>query len=369
MSFTKKVFICVALIATSLFVTSNNAFAQENEPVVIDEVVAQANEGVITLSQIKREFEDAVQALIQTGMKEEDARKKVEEQKAHLILSLIDEMLILQKGKELGLSEEVENEVNRRFLEIAAQQKIKTIEELYKAMKDSGVDPESIRQKYRAGIMKELVFQRDVDARVYYDITEKELKEYFQKHPEKFKKPEELVLSEIFLSFAGRDEKAVEQRAADLVKQLRGGADFGNLAVTYSDRPTVKEDKGRLPTKFALTELKPDFIAALKNVKVGGVTDPIRVDEGIEILRVDERIAGNDTPTFDERRIRFLMLEERGPAARKKYVEELRKDSYIKVAESYRPLVGPLITTATTPSAVTTASKDKDKDKKDKKKN
>ncbi len=378
MRFIYPVFIRATLIVVALFsIGSISVFAQENEPVVIDEVVVQANEGVITLSLVKREIEDAVQGLIQTGMKEDEARKKVMEQKAQLILSLIDEILIMQKGKELGLAEEVEAEVNKRFLEIAAQQKIKTIEELYRAMKESGVDPEAIRQKYRAGIMKDTVLGREVDSVVYYNLSEKELKEYFQKNPDKFKKPEEVVLSEIFLSFAGRDEKAVEAQAADLVKQIRAGADFGEIAIKFSERTdqqsnrTAPKDKGRLPGKFALLELRPDFTAALKTLKVGGVTDPIRVDEGIEILRIEERTAGADTPTYNERRVREVVAYERIPNARKKYIEELRADSYIKLAEAYRPLVGPLITTATTPNAVTTASKEKEKEKekKDKKKN
>ena len=91
------------------------ATAQEGEPVVIDEVIAQVNDGVVTLSQLKREMKERVETLKQSGMSEQQAQAEVEKHKAELIATLINEELLLQKGKELDLSERVEAQVNKRM--------------------------------------------------------------------------------------------------------------------------------------------------------------------------------------------------------------------------------------------------------------
>src|SRR4051812_32386164 len=87
--------------------------AQEGEPVVVDEVIAQVNDGVVTLSQVKREMKERIQALVQSGTPEALATAEVEKKKNELIAILINEQLLLQKGKELDFTERVEEEVNK----------------------------------------------------------------------------------------------------------------------------------------------------------------------------------------------------------------------------------------------------------------
>jgi len=73
------------------------------------------------------------------------------------------------------------------------------------------------------------------------------------------------------------------------------------------------------------------------------VTDPIRLDEGVEILRVDERQAASSESVFDDDAVRRAITFERLPEERKKFMATLRKESYIKISESYKPLVAPIL--------------------------
>ncbi len=109
-------------------------FAQESEAVVIDEVIAQINDGVLTLSRVKRESKEVIEGLIQEGKKPEEAKALVDGKQGEIIAGLIIEELILQKGKEEGIDSEVEIEVNKRFLSIMKQEKMTTLDALYKAM-------------------------------------------------------------------------------------------------------------------------------------------------------------------------------------------------------------------------------------------
>ena len=84
--------------------------------------------------------------------------------------------------------------------------------------------------------MKQAVIQQEVDRKVFFGWTMDELKKYFQEHQDKFRKPESITISEIYLSAAGKNEAEVKARALELVKQLRAGADFAKVASANSER-------------------------------------------------------------------------------------------------------------------------------------
>lgn len=316
--------------------------AQESEAKVVDEVVAQVNEGVITLSQVKREMNEAIDSFVKEGKTPEVARTEVEAKRGELIASIINEELLMQKGKEMGVEADVDAQINGRFLEIMKQQNIKTLDALYKAMEATNVDPQSIREMWRKQITRDIVLQREVSSKIYFGFSPKELKAYYETNKAKFTKPETIAMSEIFLGFAGRDETAVREKAKQLVTQLRAGADFAKLAAENSDRPNVKETKGKVGT-LNIKDLDKTFAEPLKNVKVGGISEPIELPEGIEILRVDERVNASAESVFNEEEVRKALAYERLPEEQKKFMTTLRQDAYIKISENYRPLVSPIL--------------------------
>ncbi|HVS21732.1 MAG TPA: peptidyl-prolyl cis-trans isomerase, partial [Pyrinomonadaceae bacterium] len=308
-----------------------------------------------------REMKERLDTLRQNGMPEQQATSEVEKHKAELIAALINEQLLLQKGKQLDFTEKVEAEVNKRMLETATENHLGTMDKLCAAMKDAGLNCEDVRRTMRVEIMKQAVFEGEVDSKVFFAPTVDELHRYFDAHKDKFLKPETVELSEIFLSLAGKPEADVKARAEKLVAQLRGGADFCALAAANSERQA--EAPGQKPCKvglFQLRDLRPDIAGAIKNVKAGGVSDPLRSDEGYQILRVDARTAGSSTPTFNENSVRQAMTEERSPKAREDYLQGLRNDAYVKIADSYRASVEPLLKIVP-PAAATKRSTEKKK--------
>lgn len=327
-----------------IFLMSFAVRAQETELKIVDEVVAQVNDSVITLSSLKREMKMLVDALVQEGKTREQAQKEIESKMGELIANLINEELIVQKAKELGLDSEVEAEINRRFVSMMRENNIRSLEKLFEAMREANVDPDEIRIVWRKQLTREYVLFRDVDQKVYWGWTSKEIKDYYEKNKSKFTRPETVTISEIFLNFAGRDEAAVREKAKKIVEQLRAGADFEKMALENSDRTDVQQTKGKVGT-LKVSELDKVFAEPLKNVKVGGYTDPIEVEGGIEILRLDERTAASAESFFDEAEVRKAMTVERLPDERKKYLVSLRQESYIKINETYRPLVAPILFT------------------------
>lgn len=330
-------------IIAILAVSSLAVFAQESETKVVDEVVAQVNDSVITLSQVKREMNEAIDSSVKEGGKTPDqARAEIEAKKGELIAGIVNEELLLQKGKDAGIDSEVEAQINQRFLEIMKQQNVKTLDALYKAMESSGVNQEDIRDLWRKQITRDMVLNREVDSKIYLGWTAKEIKAYYEANKAKFTKPETVTISEIFLNFAGRDEAAVREKAKQLVQQARGGVDFGKLAEENSDRPDAKTNKGKAGV-LNVKDLDKLFAESIKDVKIGGITEPVETSEGIEIFRVDDRGKASVESFYDETEVRKAMTYEKLPEERKKFMTNLRQDAYIKISETYRPLVSPLL--------------------------
>lgn len=360
-----KLTVPALFILAAFVIFPSLARAQEGEPVVVDEVIAQVNDGVVTLSQLKREIKERVDTLMQNGKTEQQAISEVEKHKNELIATLINEQLLLQKGKELDLTERVEAEVNKRMLDVAKDNGVTSMEKLCEAMRQMGMICDDVRRTMRIEIMKQAVLENEVDSKVFYSLSSDELQKYFATNSAKFLKPESVELSEIFLSLAGKQETDVTARATQLVTQLRGGADFCTLAAAYTERPATGGQKPCKVGLFQMPDLRPDIAGAIKNVKAGGVSEPLKSDEGYQILRVDARNAGSNTPTFNENQVREAITHERSPKAREDYLQELRNDAYVKIADSYRDAVEPLLKIVP-PAAATKKPPKKDKKDKDK---
>ncbi len=363
-------FIFAALAFT--FLAAPQASAQEEAaPQVVDEPIAQVNNDVIMLSQLKRQMIDFKEALVkQRGMTEQQAEEELKKRQPEIIANLINEQLLLQRGKEMPrMTEDIEAEVNRTMLGEAARMGIKTIEELDTRMRAEGLSPEEIRQTLRTQYMRQAVLSREVDAKIYYNLSNDEVRKYYDAHRDKF---QGVTLSEIFLSRAGRSEADVRAKATQIVAQARGGADFGALAAANSEREIdgarvaektkgrIEDDKGKLKW-FLISDLHASFGAAVKDMKAGQVTDPIISDDGVTILRVNDR-----DDAFKEQQVRGQIVEERRDKEREIYMNTLRKDAYINVAKDYKEAVLPLLkiepeTPANTKAATTTAKNQKDK--------
>jgi peptidyl-prolyl cis-trans isomerase SurA len=358
----KLPFIAV-VIAAICFISPSLSHAQEGEPVVVDEVIAQVNDGIVTLSQLKREMRERIETMKQNGMTEPQAIAEVEKRKPELIAILINEQLLIQKGKELDLTQRVEDEVNKRMLQVAKENNINSMDKLCEAMKQNGMSCEDTRATMRTEIMKQAVMESEVESKIFYGFTPDELHKYFDAHKDKFVKPETVELSEILLGLAGKSETDVKARAADLIKQARGGADFCTLAAAYSERPAPPGEKPCKVGEFTVPELRPDIGGAIKGVAAGGVSEPLKTDEGYQILRVDARTAGSNSATFNENAVRAAMTGEQSPKAREDYLQTLRNEGYVNVAANYKDAVLPLLKIVPPPAAVKRDQPDKKKGK------
>ena len=367
--FYARAFLSAAALLAPAFAPPAARAQEEGASRVVDEVIAQVNTEVITLSALRREMGEAARGLAQArGIPLAQAEAEVAKRQPEIIAALVNEQLLVQKGKELGMAEEVEAEVNRRMLEVMKQEGLKTMEQLEAAMNASGVSPAAVRASLRGEVMKQMVFGQEVDRKIFWGLPDSEVKAYFERNRDKFRKPETLTVSEIYLSTVGKDDAEVRARAAELAKQLRAGGDFKAAAMVQSEREDggqrVAPKTGGLLGSFAISEISnPAVLAAVKDLKAGQIAEPVKIDNGYTILRVDERTPAGEA-AFDDRRVREAITVERMPKEREAYVATLMRDAYVEVAPAYRESVAALLKTAPPKGGPAKASDKKDEKKK-----
>jgi parvulin-like peptidyl-prolyl isomerase len=334
-------YVIASLLFLGLFISPPAASAQE--PELVTEIVARVNNDIITradyLGAVEEFRAQLIKELKERGKSDAEIEAEFQKLKPTVLDILIENILIEQKAKELGA--DVEAELNQQWAEIAKQNNFKNINEFEAAIKQQGGDPDTARASIRKQLLQQYVMQREVFAPIYQNLSEKDKREFYNKHLKEFTPPLEVTLSEIFLPLENQTASEVEQRARRIVAELRAGKNFIEAVQAYSGatRPT-RALNGKLGS-FKLTKdsgLRPELEAAVKDLKTGEITEPIRQQDGFQIIRVDERKEATTMPYTDPQVQRYVgqaATMERAEEARKKYLKQLREEAFIKINESY----------------------------------
>ncbi|MGB8801048.1 MAG: peptidylprolyl isomerase, partial [Candidatus Acidiferrales bacterium] len=293
------------------------------KPVADGEIVARVNSDVITLAayqKAEQTLRDEVARDCQDCPPEKIAAQFKEQQK-DLLRGMIDELLIVQRAKDMGIS--VEADVNKRLEEVRQQNNLATLDDLKKGVEASGLSWEDYKTTIRNGLLQKEVVRREVGSHV--DITREEVKQYYDAHPEEFTLPERVVLSEISLSTEGKtaeDMAAVRNKVEGLRTSVLNGDDFSQVARLYSQGSTAK-DGGALGT-FKKGELAPQLEAVVFQMSKGQITDVIQTRTDFEILKVDDHLQAGLQP-FEkvEADIRGTVLAQKMQPRIRDYLAEL----------------------------------------------
>lgn len=168
--------------------------------------------------------------------------------------------------------------------------------------------------------------------------TAKQLRKYYADHPEKFTAPPQQRVSVILIRVDPGAPDADWQKAAeegqDLVKRLRAGEDFAELARDYSSDPTAEEggDMGYLHEGM-LPGLPAETVSKLQP---GETSDPVNLMEGVGIFRLVDRTQ-SDVKSFKsvQDRAKELWLIEQRDLAWNSLIARLKKNTPVQVDESH----------------------------------
>jgi peptidyl-prolyl cis-trans isomerase SurA len=300
---------------------------------VVEEIVARVNNQVITRSAYQHE-----QQQLTDEAKQQDPTRgdQVAAQGSKDVLrGLIDRELLLQKGKDLDITADAE--LIKKLDEMRKQMKLASMDDLEKAAEAQGISFEDFKQNMRTEIITQQVIQREVGGRI--NVGKDEEQKFYEQHKSDMERPEAVKLSEILVSTepTGDDPQklaAAEAKANDLLKQIRAGASFEDIAKKQSQGLSAAEggelgyfERGKLAKQLE------DVTFAMKKDQV---SDVIRTKQGFVILKVtDHQSAGIPSFAEIEPRLQEAVYMQRLQPALREYLTKLREDAYIDVRAGY----------------------------------
>jgi peptidyl-prolyl cis-trans isomerase SurA len=298
---------------------------------VVEDAVVRVNDQIINSSDIARSQQQLSEELRQNNVSPAESAQREKD----LLRDLIDQQLLLSRGKELDLNADAE--VVRRLDDIRKQNKLDTMEDLEKAARQQGVSFEDFKANIRNQIITQQVVRDEVARKI--QMTQAEEQAYYDAHKQEFTQPEQIRLSEILIpTAADANDAAVAQaqaKAAEVETKLKAGSKFEDLAKTYSGGPTAAQggDLGQPYKRGALAKALEDQTFGLK---AGEFTEPIRTRQGFVILKVTEHNVAGVPPLKDiEPQIQEAMYTEHMQPALRAYLTKLRDDAYITVKPGY----------------------------------
>jgi peptidyl-prolyl cis-trans isomerase SurA len=305
---------------------------------VVEEIVARVNNEIITLSEfesakasLRREAEEECQ-----GCTREKIEASVSEREKNLLRDLIDNLLLVQRAKDLGFN--VETDLIKHMDRIRLDQKppLEDLEALCRAVESTGVNCEDWKNNIRNRMLSQEVMRREVGRMI--NISREEVQAYYDEHKKEFVRPEQVFLSEIFVSTEGKSEEEIpklEQKAKDLRDRVvNGGADFAELAKRQSDGST--KDQGGQLGSFERDQLSPELADKVFKLDRGGVTDVMRTKSGFLILRVEIRYEAGEQPVekVEGEIMNRIYMQRMSPTLRI-YLTKLRGESFLQVKPGY----------------------------------
>jgi peptidyl-prolyl cis-trans isomerase SurA len=323
----------VAVIAAVLSIAGVHLTAQ-----ILEQILVKVNGEIFTKSDLEQR---QIMTLRQRGdvidQRTDPQGTKLQgllnEITPRLMVDVIDEMLIVQRGRELGyrLTEE---QFKQAIDSIKSENKIETEEQFTAALKQENMTLADLRKNFERQAIISRVEQNEVFGKV--GVTEDEARVYYDSHISEFTTPSSITLREILVragadpnAVSAADDEAAKTRAEDIRARIVAGESFDKLAGEVSDAPS-RANAG-LIGPLSLADVSDDLRAIIEKLKPGEVSPIVRTSRGYQILKL-ESSTPTETMPFEKARelIGDRVFTGKRVAEFEKYKQTLRAQAIIE---------------------------------------
>jgi peptidyl-prolyl cis-trans isomerase SurA len=317
------------------------AAASTGEGKVVEEIVARVNNEVITRSELdhaRATVDDEVKQDCQNRCTPEQVKQMVDDGQKNALRNLIDQSLLVQRAKDMGMS--VEPEVIKQLDQIRIENKLASMEALEKGVTESGVNWEDFKNNIRSGLLTKKVIGSEVGSHI--NVPKEEIQKYYDAHKQEFEKPEQVALRAIEVNTAGKSDADVvdlKKKAETALKRVQDGEDFGEIAKRFSDGATAKQ--GGFLGVYKRGELSKQLEDTVFKMKRNDLTDVMETKQGFLVMQVMEHYDEGEQPLSKvESEISNKLYEEHLEPALRDYLKTLREESYVVIKPGYQDAAG-----------------------------
>jgi peptidyl-prolyl cis-trans isomerase D len=158
------------------------------------------------------------------------------------------------------------------------------------------------KAEYRIGERRRVKYVLiDMDqARQKTTISPADVQQFYETNRQQYSSPEQVRASHILLKTEGKDEATVRKQAEEILKQVKAGGDFAELAKKHSEDEGSKASGGDLDY-FGRGRMVPEFENAAFSMKPGEISDLVKTQFGFHIIKVIDKKPAT-TRSIDEMR-------------------------------------------------------------------
>lgn len=319
---------------------------------VLERVIVAVNGDIVTQTEFEQRQVAAVQA---ARIAPSEVERFLRENNARILQEAIDDLLLVQRAAALGYK------VPPSYLDeviqgIKKDNNIASDAELQEQLRREGMTLSDLRRNIERQVLRRQVLQRELESRMA--VTEAEARAEYQRRKADYERPPTVTLREVVVKGEGDEVRA---RAEELVRRARAGEDFAALARAHSSAASAAAG-GELG-QVSRTDLAPDLGRVVFALPRGGITDPLPVEKGLRILKVEERSEGAVVPFEDVKaEITRKLAQERAATEYQAYMEGLRKPALVDLKVREVPLqvsvpAGPLLEAPVLPEQAAPAAR------------
>jgi len=302
---------------------------------IVEEIVAKVNGDIITRGELDQTRQKIEAELRQQGVTGPKLQQAAKQQAADALRDQIDQLLLVQKAKDLNIS--VDSDITKRLAEMQVQSKITDPDKFHQFVSEqTGMSFEDFKQQMKNQLLTQRVIGQEISSKLA--IPEPEKRKYYEEHKKEFVRDEQVFLQQILISTEGKTPEqvaAAEKKAKDLVARARKGEKFSDLAITNSDDLETARNGGELPP-FKRGQLLKQIEDIVFKQSKGYVTDPIKIPNGLLILRVEERYEpGLASYEEVENEISERMAMPQMQPKVRAYLTKLRADAFLEIRQGY----------------------------------
>jgi len=259
-------------------------------------------------------------------------RTAINEITPDLILTAVDELLLIQRGRELGyvMGDEQFNSI---LSGIKKQNNLEDEQKFQAALKQEGLTLVDLRRNLERSMLVTQVQRAEVNDKI--SVNEEEARAYYASHPRDFTTPAEFTLREILIEVPASDrgvnvaqDDEAKAKTEELRKRLTNGEPFARLAADVS--ASSSKANGGLIGPIKHDELDPRLQKILDAMQVGDVTEPLRTQRGYQLLKVETRTETR-VKTFEQARadISNKVADQKRQVELLKYLDQLRQQATV----------------------------------------
>jgi peptidyl-prolyl cis-trans isomerase SurA len=301
---------------------------------VVEEIVCKVNGDIVTRSELERDRRDAENEFRREGLVGRNLQEAVNNATRDLLARRIDELLLVQKGKELEIK--VDGDLTKQIANIQRQSGIADPQKFQEYVHEqTGMPYEDYRNQLKDQILKNRVIHQEIGGSL--KIKREELQKYYDEHKDEFQRKEQIYLRVIYISTENKDATGValaDRKARDVSRRAKAGEKFTELAQANSEAGTAASG-GELPA-MEQKDLRKDLVDALWDKDRGYVTDPIKTPVGFEIYRVEAHEKAG-LAEFEEvqGQVEDKVLTPRMGPAYREYLTKLRSNAFLEIKPGY----------------------------------